>query len=134
MEIADIFVVNKADREGADITYFELTLALDLEKEKWEKIGWKPPIIETVGTTGKGVKELWEKIKEHKKFLEESGKLAEKRRTRIEEEVKTIIAGIVAKKVEASLSEFEDIISMVLNKDLDPYSAADLVLEKIVGR
>ncbi len=54
MEIADIFVINKADKEGgADATYFELNLMLDLEKERWEKRGWRPPIVETVATTMK---------------------------------------------------------------------------------
>ncbi len=55
MEIADIFVINKADKEGgADATYFELNLMLDLEKERWEKRGWRPPIVETVATTMRG--------------------------------------------------------------------------------
>ncbi|AEC51705.1 hypothetical protein PNA2_0789 [Pyrococcus sp. NA2] len=133
MEIADIFVINKADREGVDATYFDLTIALDLEKEKWEKLGWRPPIIETIATTGKGIKELWEKIKEHKRYLEESGRLEERRRKKIEEEIKTIIAGMVARRVESSIGEFEGVINDVLKKKMDPYSAANLVIERVFG-
>ncbi len=60
MEIADLFVINKADKEGADATYFELNMMLDLEKERWEKRGWRPPIVETVATTMRGgIRELW---------------------------------------------------------------------------
>ncbi|MFA4668178.1 methylmalonyl Co-A mutase-associated GTPase MeaB [Pyrococcus kukulkanii] len=134
MEIADIFVINKADREGVDATYFELSLTLDFEAEKWEKLGWRPPIIETIATTGKGVKELWKKIKEHKKYLESSGRLEEKRRFRIEEEIKTIASGIIASKVEASIKkgELEDLIREVLAKRIDPYTAADRIIREVV--
>ncbi|ASJ15800.1 GTPase [Thermococcus chitonophagus] len=134
MEIADIFVINKADREGVDATYFELSLTLDFEAEKWEKLGWRPPIIETIATTGKGVKELWKKIKEHKKYLESSGRLEEKRRFRIEEEIKTIASGIIASKVEASIKkgELEDLIRDVLAKRIDPYTAADRIIMEVM--
>ncbi|RLF92038.1 methylmalonyl Co-A mutase-associated GTPase MeaB [Thermococci archaeon] len=134
MEIADILVINKADREGADATYFELSLTLDFEAEKWERLGWRPPIIETIATTGKGVKELWEKIKEHKKYLESSGRLEEKRRFRIEEEIKTIASGIIASKVEASIKEgeLEDLIRDVLAKRIDPYTAADRIIKEVM--
>ncbi|MFA4647818.1 methylmalonyl Co-A mutase-associated GTPase MeaB [Pyrococcus kukulkanii] len=134
MEIADILVINKADREGADATYFELSLTLDFEAEKWERLGWRPPIIETIATTGKGVKELWEKIKEHKKYLESSGRLEEKRRFRIEEEIKTIASGIIASKVEASIKEgeLEDLIREVLAKRIDPYTAADRIIKEVM--
>ncbi|MFA4641357.1 methylmalonyl Co-A mutase-associated GTPase MeaB [Pyrococcus kukulkanii] len=134
MEIADIFVINKADREGVDATYFELSLTLDFEAEKWEKLGWRPPIIETIATTGKGVKELWEKIKGHKKYLESSGRLEEKRRFRIEEEIKTIASGIIASKVEASIKkgELEDLIREVLAKRIDPYTAADRIIREVM--
>ncbi|AFK21802.1 methylmalonyl Co-A mutase-associated GTPase MeaB [Pyrococcus sp. ST04] len=135
MEIADIFVLNKADKEGADATYFELTLTLDLERDKWEKLGWRPPIVETVATTGKGIKELWNEIKRHKEFLERSGRLEEKRRKRVEEEIKTIVSGLIARKVEMQIEkgELNDLIREVLSKKVDPYTAADLVMKNVLG-
>ena len=135
MEIADVFVINKADKEGADATYFELNLMLDLEKERWERRGWRPPIVETVATTMRGIRELWEAVKEHQKFLEESGEIERKRRFRAEEEIKAIVSGKIARAIESRLGEEEvsSLIRGVVNREIDPYSAADLILEKTLG-
>ncbi|ASJ09546.1 GTPase [Thermococcus siculi] len=135
MEIADVFVINKADKEGADATYFELNLMLDLEKERWEKRGWRPPIVETVATTMRGIRDLWKAINDHRKSLEESGRLAEKRKFRAEEEVKTIVSGRIARIVEERLDDEEvsSLIEGVVKREIDPYSAADTVLEKALG-
>ncbi|ASJ12924.1 methylmalonyl Co-A mutase-associated GTPase MeaB [Thermococcus thioreducens] len=135
MEIADVFVINKADKEGADATYFELNLMLDLEKERWEKRGWRPPIVETVATTMKGIRELWSAIKEHHGFLVQSGEIERKRKFRAEEEVKTIVSGRIAKAISERLDEGEvaALIEKVVRREVDPYSAADLVLEKALG-
>lgn len=135
MEIADIFVINKADKEGADATYFELNLMLDLEKERWEKRGWRPPIVETVATTMRGIRDLWKAINDHKAFLEKSGELEKKRRFRAEEEIKTIVSDRIARTVGKKLSEDEisTLIERVVKREIDPYSAADQVIEKALG-
>ncbi len=135
MEIADVFVINKADKEGADATYFELNLMLDLEKERWEKLGWRPPIVETVATTMRGIRELWNAIREHQTFLKESGEIERKRKFRAEEEVKTIVSGRIAKMISDRLDEEEvaSLIDKIVKREIDPYSAADLVLEKALG-
>ncbi|HDZ36099.1 MAG TPA: methylmalonyl Co-A mutase-associated GTPase MeaB [Thermococcus sp.] len=135
MEIADVFVINKADKEGADATYFELNLMLDLEKERWERRGWRPPIVETVATTMRGIRDLWKAIQEHREFLEGSGEIERKRKFRAEEEVKTIISGKIAKMISERLDEDEvsGLIERIVKREIDPYSAADLVLEKTLG-
>ena len=135
MEIADVFVINKADKEGADATYFELNLMLDLEKERWEKRGWRPPIVETVATTMRGIRELWAAVKEHHEFLERSGEIERKRKFRAEEEVKTIVSGRIARAISERLDEEEvaALIEKIVRREMDPYSAADLVLEKALG-
>ncbi|NJE02623.1 methylmalonyl Co-A mutase-associated GTPase MeaB [Thermococcus sp. MV11] len=135
MEIADVFVINKADKEGTDATYFELNLMLDLEKERWERRGWRPPIVETVATTMKGIRELWKAINDHRKFLVESGEIERKRRFRAEEEVKTIVSGRISRIVGEKLNEGEvaSLIDGVVRREIDPYSAADKVLEKALG-
>lgn len=135
MEIADIFVINKADKEGADATYFELNMMLDLEKERWEKRGWRPPIVETVATTMRGIRDLWKAIQDHHEFLERSGEIERKRKFRAEEEVKTIISGRIAKMISERLDEEEvsGLIDRIVKREIDPYSAADLVLEKTLG-
>jgi len=135
MEIADVFVINKADKEGADATYFELNLMLDLEKERWERRGWRPPIVETVATTMRGIRDLWKAIQEHREFLGGSGEIERKRKFRAEEEVKTIISGKIAKMISERLDEDEvsGLIERIVKREIDPYSAADLVLEKTLG-
>ncbi len=135
MEISDIFVINKSDKEGADATYFELNMMLDLEKERWEKRGWRPPIVESVATTMRGIRELWNAINEHRSFLEESGEIQRKRTMRAEEEVKTIISSRIARVISKRLDEEEVsiLIDKIVGREMDPYSAADLILEKTLG-
>ncbi len=135
MEIADIFVVNKADKEGAEATMFELELMLDLEKDKWQKSGWRPPVVSTIAFTNKGVDELWGAINEHMEFLLNSGKIEEKRKFRVGEEIKAIVSSKIARKIGEKMGE-DDIavlIEMIAKREIDPYSAADLVLEKALG-
>ena len=107
MEVADIFAINKADREGVEMVYLELKMALEFERDKWKQLGWEPPIVETTAFTLKGVRPLWEAIKEHKEYMESSGRLRERRAFRAREEVKTIIASSIARKVEERLAEGE---------------------------
>ncbi|WP_457741605.1 methylmalonyl Co-A mutase-associated GTPase MeaB [Thermococcus sp.] len=133
MEVADIFAINKADREGVEMVYLELKMALEFERDKWRQIGWEPPIVETTAFTLKGVRPLWEAIKAHRRHMEESGRLKERRAFRAREEVKTIIASTVARKVEERLEmgEAGELINEVVERKLDPYSAAQIVMEKL---
>ncbi|WP_297437120.1 methylmalonyl Co-A mutase-associated GTPase MeaB [Thermococcus sp.] len=135
MEIADIFVINKADKEGADATYFELNMMLDLEKERWERRGWRPPIVESVATTMRGIRELWNVINEHRRFLEKSGEIQRKRTFRAAEEIKAIISGKIAQIISERLDEEEvsELIGKIVGREMDPYSAADMILEKTLG-
>ncbi len=133
MEVADIFAINKADREGVEMVYLELKMALEFERDKWKKLGWEPPIVETTAFTLKGVRPLWEAIKAHRKHMEESGRLRERRAFRAREEVKTIIASTIASKVEERLAkgEAKELIEEVVERKLDPYSASQIVMEKL---
>ncbi|MCD6189501.1 MAG: methylmalonyl Co-A mutase-associated GTPase MeaB, partial [Thermococcus sp.] len=135
MEIADIFVVNKADKEGAEATMFELELMLDLEKEKWERKGWRPPVVSTVAFTNKGIDQLWEAINKHRAFLSESGEIEKKRKFRVEEEIKAIVSSTIARKIGEMMgdNEIARLIEKIANREIDPYSAADIVLEKALG-
>ena len=88
LEIADIFVVNKADRPGADVTVSDLAGMLDLSSHR----GWKPPIVRTIATTGDGVAELWETIRGHRSFLEADGAVEARRRARLVDELRGLVA------------------------------------------
>lgn len=128
MEIGDLFVVNKADREGADRVVTELSLMLDLSPTK----GWRPPILKTVGTQGTGVQELVEKILEHRRFLEGGEGLKAKRNDRAREEIIRLIEQEISKYVHKMLKydlNFEEVIDQVVARNQDPYSYAKQVTE-----
>lgn len=90
MEIGEIFVVNKADREGADMTVTEIGSMLTL---KHDPHGWRPPVIRTVASTGEGIAEVAGAIEEHRGFLEEKGLLEARRRDHFKSQVRAIVIG-----------------------------------------
>jgi LAO/AO transport system kinase len=129
MEIADIFVVNKADREGADRVVTELSLMLDLSPAK---SAWRPPVIKTVGTLGEGIHEVAEKILAHRKFLEEGDGLLKKRNNRARQEILTLIEKEVTKYIYRMLKydlSFDEVIEQVVARKKDPYSYVKTVTE-----
>ena len=87
LEIADVFVVNKADRDGADAAVRDLVAMLELAPRP----AWSPPIVETVATTGAGIDRLWDAIGEHREHLEATGLLHERRRA-VHQEVREMVA------------------------------------------
>jgi LAO/AO transport system kinase len=129
MEIADIFVVNKADREGADRVVTELSLMLDLSPVK---SAWRPPVLKTVGTLGEGISELAEKILAHRKFLEEGEGLLKKRNSRAREEIIDLIEKEISKYIHKMLKydvTFDEVIEKVVAREKDPYSYAQTITE-----
>jgi len=126
MEIADVFVINKADRAGADETRRDLESMLDLTEHR----GWRPPIVATVATEGTGVEELWAAIRQHRAEQESSGELARRRAARRRDE----LARIVTERLRARAEElcggdaFEALHARVDAGELDPWSAADELL------
>jgi len=129
MEIGDIFVVNKSDREGADRVVMELSLMLDLSPPSR---GWRPQIVKTVGTLGTGIPELVEAICEHRRFLESGEGLKRKRNERAREEIIRLIEQEISKYVHKMLKydvNFEEAIDQVVARKQDPYSYARKVTE-----
>lgn len=129
MEIGDIFVINKADRENANkaVSDIEAMLKLNLKKE-----GWTPPIVKTTAIIGEGTSALLQKIEEHRKYLQ-FGMLEEKRKKRIETELIEVIKDKVAKALIEELKkngELDTLVNKILAREIDPYSAVNDVLEK----
>ena len=90
MEIADVFVINKADRKGVEETSRDLEQMLDLSDLPHD--AWRPPIVPTIGSTGEGVPELWDAVLAHRAYAESDGLLAERRAFRLREELREIVA------------------------------------------
>ena len=134
VEIADIFAVNKADREGADSTAMALQMILDLNHHSHlasQGFRWRPPICKTVALHGKGVGAVVEAIEEHAAYLRESGNLQHRERERVEGEVRSIIAYEMEKSFfeRVDVARFDSLVDRIIRHELDPYSAAALLLE-----
>jgi LAO/AO transport system kinase len=128
MEVADIFVINKADRPGVDDTRRDLEQMLQLSAAR----DWAPPIIATISTTGEGVAELWDAVTRHHEWSVASGDLERRRRARITEELLTIVAERLRERARAAGSdaEFEALRDAVVARQLDPWSASDRLLDE----
>ncbi len=131
MEIADIFVINKSDRKGADETRRDLMQMLDLSDIAHE--AWRAPIIDTVGTTGAGVEELWNTVLEHREFAETTGLLKERRTFRMREELREIIAQRLGRKARRICTgdRWDELTEEVVERNTDPWTAADEMLAAI---
>ncbi|WP_041298039.1 methylmalonyl Co-A mutase-associated GTPase MeaB [Ilumatobacter coccineus] len=130
MEIADVFVINKADRKGADETRRDLMQMLDLSDLDHDT--WRPPIVSTVGTTGEGIVELWDTVLEHRAHVESSGVLAERRTFRLREELREIIAQRLGRRAREICTgdRWDELTEEVVARSTDPWTAAD---EMLVG-
>jgi LAO/AO transport system kinase len=132
MEIADIFVVNKADREGADRLASAIESNLSLHSYRPEE--WRPPIVKTVATTGGGVRELWETIVRFREHRARAG--ARRRRTRGEFRLRELVAQRFVERLDRDIlrpGEWEAIVDRIAERELDPYSAADAMLERALA-
>jgi LAO/AO transport system kinase len=129
MEIADLFVINKADRDGAKETRRDLEGMLSLSSAVLDG-GWRPPIVATVGTTGEGVDELFAEIARHRAHLEASGALVERRRARLGDELRHILTARLLERATATArgSRFRDLQDDVVARRVDPWSAVDRLL------
>ena len=129
MEIGDIFVVNKADRENVNKAMIDIEAMLNMNPEK-EK--WKPPIIKTTAITGEGIAELLDKIGQHKKCLGTGGvesRLRQRAETELVEAIKEKVAEAIFTDLEQR-GELKEIVEKIMAKETDPYSAADVLLAK----
>ncbi len=134
MEIADIFVINKSDRVGADDTRRDLELMLDLSGLGHDG-RWRPPIIATVAPDGVGVDVLWAAIQEHRAFIEANGELARRRDARSKDELERIVRERLNERVKALRHSDSFLLAeqQVLDRELDPWRAADQLLDESAG-
>ncbi|MDQ1479895.1 MAG: GTPase, partial [Actinomycetota bacterium] len=127
LEIADVFVVNKSDRPGAAETARDLEGILELAGD----LSWRPPVLKTVATDGTGVAELWDALRAHREFLETNGLVEERRRRRVRDEIRAIVAEELRERANAlgSGERFEALVDQVAARELDPFTAAAELLD-----
>jgi len=131
MEIPDVIVVNKSDHPLADTMIREIRATLSLAPEG----SWKIPIVRTEAAAAKGIDELVEKISEHREHIEAEGTLAERRRRNLENEVMTLAAVRLRRRLEASTrddAEVRELLDEVVARRVDPATAAARLLEREV--
>jgi len=138
MEVADIFVINKADRPGAGETRRDLEQMLDLAgspglggAQDWPGLGsWRPPILATVATTGDGVSELWRAVIDHRRHAADSGLFERRRIARLREELGDVVTRRLRQRAEELSGEerWNELTDAVLAGELDPWAAADELL------
>jgi LAO/AO transport system kinase len=131
MEIADIFVVNKADREGADKIVAEVNLMLDIAGER----SWRPPVLKAIAESGQGVDDIIRAVEEHRLYLQKSEEGKKRRSSRIRHEVEEILRRDIARIVEKQWKErsSNDLIEALASRRSDPYTEAGKLLEDILG-
>jgi LAO/AO transport system kinase len=126
MEIADIFVINKSDRPGAEETRRDLDGMLDLT----DYGAWRPPIVDAVATESTGVTELWDHVLAHRSHLESSGELGRRRGRRAREELTRIVAERLLARARRSSEgdRYDELLDEVEARGTDPWAAADQLL------
>jgi LAO/AO transport system kinase len=129
LEVADLFVVNMADRPGAERTAAELLSMLQLGAGR--PGGWAPPIVETVATEGRGIDDVWAALERHRTHLEASGELEARRRRRIETEVLELVdreLRIGLRRQVEDGGEVGRLLSDARNGRIDPHTAAAAIV------
>lgn len=130
MEIADIFVINKADLPGTERTTTEINVMLDMKKEG----GWRPPVVQTVSVQNKGINYLWESLQEHRIYMQESGTLENIRLERVKRELTDQVEFLLKNSVWNQVKEeikLDRLVEEIARREKDPYSAASELLDKL---
>jgi LAO/AO transport system kinase len=128
MEIGNIFVVNKADREGSRKTIRELRSLIETGQRRREELSWEPLIFETEATKKRGIEELYDGIQKHREYLlaNENGQLDEvlskRARTQLVEALKEEALRTILSRLEAKGISLDGMVSRVVSKEADPYS------------
>ena len=132
LEIGDVFVVNKADLQGANKTVTELKNMLDLRQS--ESDDWEPEVVETVAKSGEGVDEFLSVLENHASWLDDSGRRDKKRRTRHAEELRNLLREDASQLLEAELEArggIEELVERIDEGDTTPYELADDIVDPL---
>lgn len=131
MEIADIYVVNKADRSGVEQTVAEVESLVDITCFGKDRV---IPVLSVIAKQGKGIEKLVSEIDNHKRYLKKTNEFEKQRRMRYESELVEIIRKRVMNMIfdeDVFKEKIEDILDKICKKELDPHSAAETIINKI---
>ncbi|MBW2108504.1 MAG: methylmalonyl Co-A mutase-associated GTPase MeaB [Deltaproteobacteria bacterium] len=134
LEVADIFVINKADREGLEKTVNDLKTMLDMNRQRAENNSWRPPIVPTIALHGHGVRELMSEIDRHRAFLFGQGAkhLKAHLRAKALRELKDMVVEMVAGRIIRGLEEsgrVEAVLDDLVEKRTDPFTLCDKIVK-----
>ena len=132
MEIGDLFCVNKSDREGADRMVMEIETMVEM---KTKTNGWVPPVVKTVATTGLGVPSLLDQIEAHRKYLEATGALMDRKRESIKSEIIELTEEWLRRDVWRRpdvTARLAGLVQQVLDGGTTPYRAAEAILKDVL--
>ncbi len=124
LEIADVFVVNKADRDGADQTARDLKYMISLGRRDRSGPLWRPPVVKTVAARMEGLDRVVEVIAEHQSWMAEHGELAERRLRRAGAEIEAI----AVERVRTRFGPVDQLAKRVVEGELDPFAAAEQLI------
>jgi LAO/AO transport system kinase len=131
MEIGDIFVVNKGDLPGANKSASEITSSLELSSFTND---WRPPVIVAVSETGQGIDSLWSSLKDHFKFLKDSGVLSNRRKAKVQAELAELVAARARENLKNSMESsdaVQKLLEQILDKKVDPHTAAEGLIQDL---
>src|SRR3954471_3781761 len=133
LEVADVFVVNKADRDGAGETVRDLRYMLSLAERNMKR--WKPPIVKTIAAKGEGGDDVLEALDKHAAWAEETGELNRRRQMRAADEIEALAVGALRERMGdlRGGTALDDFAQRVAAGELDPYAAADQLVEAVTG-
>ena len=138
LEVGDIFLINKADRDGSDKTFTDLRLMIEMDQRKYEKGAWKPPILKAQAVFDEGVAEFMEAIESHARYLKSTfgGLDIRRQKDMVRQELGEMIKARLLEEVIGKLTgtgEFDKAVQAIADGKIDPYSACDNLVLPIVG-
>ncbi|CAA9234023.1 MAG: putative periplasmic protein kinase ArgK and related GTPases of G3E family [uncultured Actinomycetospora sp.] len=139
LEVADVFAVNKADRDGADATVRELQHMMSLNRREVGGPSWRPPVVRTVASAGTGIDDLVTALDDHRAWMADHDRLGEGPRRRARAEIEAIALADLRARIRelsgrlGSGSALGELAGRVVAGELDPYAAADEVVSSVRG-
>jgi LAO/AO transport system kinase len=133
MEIADLYIINKADLVGADKLKAEIGYMLDMVKHD---ASWRPPVIKTVSTKNEGITEMWKNFTTHKDYLGTSGEGERRKKERLADEMVDVLEHQLLNLLQEKMKEstYQEKIKQIQTGEIDPYTVAQELFGQVIKK